>query len=293
MPAHAVFRFAFLLAAALPASVDAGTVRLPGTLCPTSDPLFRSGFESGEAVPHAPSQGSGGTYPGNITRTVSVPGFGNRDYYLRIPTGYSPGQALPLLLALRGSGPPANIAAYAQQVRNDWSSWADANGFIVLAPVGHSAQGGWGANGDLAEIDAALVDAFGAYNIEQSRVYLWGFSAGAHYGHDLALNNTQFFAAYGVSAGGLQQYACDVQGAPACASLLAGAQRKIPVDIHLGNSDPLYTTYGAGNDPQRFRNGGWRDNDTLSYTLFVGGHSYTVAQLGEIWRNLCPFALGP
>lgn len=293
MPVAATHRLALLLAALSSLPAIAGTVRLPGTLCPDSNPLFRSGFEAGETVPHDPSQGSGGAYPGNVTRTVNVPGFGNRSYYLRIPTGYSPGQAVPLLLALRGAAPPASMATYAQQVRNDWSSWADARGFIVLAPVGNSLQGGWGANGDIAEINAALADAFEAYNIEQSRVHLWGFSAGAHYGHDLALNNTQFFAAYGVSAGGLQQYACDVSGAPPCTTLLAGAQPKIPVDIHLGNSDPLYTTYGAGNDPQRFRNGGWRDNDTLFYTLFPGGHSYTVAQLGEIWRNLCPFALAP
>jgi poly(3-hydroxybutyrate) depolymerase len=271
----------------------ASTVRLPASMCPASDPLFRNGFETAVAVPHHPSNGSGGAAPGNVTRTVNVPGFGNRNYYLRLPSGYSPTQAWPIVLALRGAAPPASLATYAQQVRNDWSSWADSRGFIVLAPVGNSTQGGWGANGDLAEIDAALDDAFGAYNVEQSRVYLWGFSAGAHYGHDLALNNTGFFAAYGVSAGGLQQYACDTPGAPACAALLSGALPKIPVDIHLGNSDPLYLNYGAGNDPARFRSGGWVDNDTLFYTLFAGGHSYSVAQLGQIWNNLCPFALGP
>lgn len=271
----------------------ASTVRLPASMCPASDPLFRNGFETAVAVPHDPSNGSGGAAPGNVTRTVNVPGFGNRSYYLRLPSGYTPTQAWPIVLALRGQAPAAGLATYAQQVRNDWSSWADSRGFIVLAPVGNSTQGGWGANGDLAEIDAALEDAFGAYNVERSRVYLWGFSAGAHYGHDLALNNTGFFAAYGVSAGGLQQYACDTSGAPACTTLLYGALPKIPVDIHLGSSDPLYLNDGAGNDPVRFRNGGWADNDTLFYTLFSGGHSYTVAQLGQIWNNLCPFALGP
>ena len=296
MPARTAFLAPILLAALLPGPAAAATVRLPGTLCPTSDPLFRSGFEAGEAVPHDPSQGSGGTYPGNVTRTVNVPGFGNRDYYLRIPAGYSPGQAVPMLLALRGSAPPASMPAYAQQVRNDWSSWADAHGFIVLAPIGNSTQGGWGANGDLEQIGAALNDAIAAYNVELSRLYLWGFSAGAHFGHHIALNSTDLFAAYGTSAGSLEMYACTDDGSypPTCAALLDGAQPKIPVDIHIGTSDPLMQPpYTATDDPQRFRDHGWRDNDTLFRRWFVGGHSYTVAQLGEIWRNLCPFALGP
>ena len=67
----------------------------------------------------------------------------------------------------------------------------------------------------------------------------------------------------------------------------------IPVDIHLGNTDPLYTTYGSGNDPARFETYGWQLNQTLFYTLFNGGHTYTVPQLGEIWDNLCPNAIAP
>ena len=148
---------------------------------------------------------------------------------------------------------------------------------------------------DGAELGATLADAVAAYNVGQSRIYLWGFSAGAHFAHALALGNTDYFAAYGVSAGSLEQYACTDNGAypPTCAALLDGAQPKIPVDIHLGNTDPLYLTYGAGTGPARFQNAGWVSGQTLFYTLFAGGHTYTVAQLGEIWDHLCPFALGP
>lgn len=187
-------------------------------------------------------------------------------------------------------------AAAAQQVRNDWATRADSGGFIVIAPVGHSTQGGWGASGDDVEIRAALDDAIASYNVERSRIYLWGFSAGAHYGHALALNGTDYFAAYGVSAGSLEAYACTDSGAypPTCAALLSGAQPKIPVDIHLGNSDPLYSPpYTAAGDAARFQAGGWVANRTLFYTVFAGGHTYTQAHLGEIWNHLCPFALGP
>jgi poly(3-hydroxybutyrate) depolymerase len=262
-------------------------------LTPWLDALFADGYDASAAIPHDPSNGSGGTWPGDRTRTVSVPGFGARSYYLHLPANYAPAQPWPLLLALRGQGLP--VATIAQQVRSDWAGWADQKGFIVLAPAGNSTQGGWGANGDIEEISAALDDAFAAYNVERSRVYLWGYSAGAHYGHALALSNTDYFAAYGVSAGSLEQYACTDDGSfpPTCPALLGATLPKIPVDIHLGNSDPLYTQYGAGNDPQRFQAGGWIMNRDLYYTLFVGGHIYTSAHLGQIWGHLCPFALGP
>lgn len=291
------------LAWAAPCPVRAAsTVVLPASMCPQSDPLFASGFESAPVLPSQPSDGSGGAYPGAITRTVNVPNLGPRTYYLHVPSGYAPAQSWPLLLALRGAtanSQPARDAA-AQQIRNNWASWSDSAGFIVIAPVGNAGSNpnasGWGAPGDGAEISTDLDDAIAHYNIEQSRIYLWGFSAGAHYGHDLALNHTDFFAAYGVSAGSLEAYACTDDGSypPTCAALLADAQPKIPVDIHLGNNDPLANPpYTAAGDAARFAAHGWVPNRTLHYTLFSGGHTYTVAQLGEIWNHLCPFALGP
>jgi len=289
------------LAAALVLLLPAGsvlastTVRLPPSLCPAGEAIFRDGFEP-VSVPSDPSNGSGGTFPGNVTRTVTVPQVGSRSYYLHLPTGYTPARSWPMLFVFHGaSGSAASAPAAASQVRGDWSALADSQGFIVLSVVGNQSQGGWGASADGAEISAVQTDAFAAYNVEQSRVYLWGFSAGAHFAHGLALDNTDFFAAYGVSAGSLEQYACTDDGSypPTCASLLAGVQPKIPVDIHLGNTDSLYTMYGAGNDPARFEAGGWVSGVDLHYTLFNGGHTYTALHLAQIWNNLCPFALGP
>ncbi|GAA0717562.1 hypothetical protein [Dokdonella soli] len=296
MRAFPLLLLGLCLAAPVRSIPAASTFRLPGAMCPGSDPIFRDGFEAAAPIPHNPSNGSGGAFPGNVTRTINVTGVGTRSYYLHLPPNYAPAQAWPVLFVFHGaSGSAATAPAAAQQVRSDWSSWADSQGFIVVAFVGNQVQGGWGDPADGPEIDAVQADAFAAYNVEQSRVYLWGFSAGAHFGHGVALNNTTLFAAYGVSAGSLEQYACTDNGSypPTCAALLSGAQPKIPVDIHLGNSDRLYTQYGAGNDPLRFQNGGWVSGQDLFYTLFNGGHAYTVAQLGEIWNNLCPFALGP
>ena len=289
---------ASLLAASVATNASAAsTVVLPTSMCPHSDPIFASGFETRPALPAQPSLGSGGAYPGNVTRSVVVGSLGARNYYLHVPAGYTPTKAWPLLLVLRGStqaGASAQDAA-AQQVRNDWAGVSDSAGVIVVSVVGTSTQGGWGAANDGMEISLDLDDAVAHYNVEQSRIDLWGFSAGAHFGHALALNNPDYFAAYGVSAGSLEQYACTDSGIypPTCAALLGAAQPKIPVDIHLGNTDPLYLQYGAGGDAARFASNGWTPNRNLYYTLFAGGHSYSVAQLGEIWNHLCPFALGP
>jgi poly(3-hydroxybutyrate) depolymerase len=281
---------------AFPFAQAATTVPLPGWLCGSGDTVFRSGFEASEVLPHDPSNGSGGAYPGNQTRVITVPNVGNRTFYLRLPPDYTPSRSWPLLLALHGAtGSFATAPAAAQQVRSGWSGWADGSGFIVLAPVATGTQGGWNPDVDVPTMSAALDDTMARYNVEQSRIDLWGYSAGAHVAHALALNNTDYFAAYGVSAGSLEAYACTDDGSypPTCAALLSGAQPKIPVDIHLGNQDPLYTTYGAGNDPARFQSGGWVLNQNLFYTLFAGGHTYTITQLGEIWNHICPFALGP
>lgn len=273
----------------------ATTVRLPPSLC-DADVVFASGFDPTPAIPTDPSNGSGGLYPGDESRFVNVPGFGSHLVYLYVPTTYSPSRAVPLMLAMHGTaGNSASAPAAARQVRDDWSSIAEQGGFIVIAPVASGANGSWEPAIDVPAISAALEDTAARYDIERTRIDMWGYSAGGHLAHALALENTDFFAAYGVSAGALTQYACTDNGVPppSCAALLGGAQPKIPVDIHIGVQDPLYLYYGANGDNGRFQAGGWVPEQTLFWRPFAGGHTYSVAQLGEIWANVCPFALGP
>ncbi|MEO8670226.1 MAG: PHB depolymerase family esterase [Tahibacter sp.] len=284
-----------LLLIAGQAAFAATTVRLPSSLCGAGagDALFTSGFQTQSAIPSTPSGGNGGAVGGNVARSILVSAV-SRTFYLYVPSSYTPTHPTPLLLALHGtSGSAAASPGAAQTVRSNWSALAESSGFIVLAPAGTQAQGGWTPSTDGAIMEAALDDTFALYNIEQSRIYLWGFSAGAHLAHALALTNTTYFAAYAVSAGGLTQFACSDTGSPSCTSLLGSAVPKIPVHINLGNTDPLYTTYGAGNDPTRFTNAGWVLGSNLVYTLFNGGHTYNTAQLPAIWADLCPWALAP
>ena len=277
--------------------VDAATtVRLPAWLCapPASDTIFPAGFEASETRPYVPSHGIGGS-AGDETRVIPSPTTGPHLVYVHAPPDYSPTRAWPLMIALHGTAGSGAAPAAARQVRSDWSSIADAHGFVVIAPVASGGDGSWNPPVDVPVIADAINDALARYDIDEARIDLWGFSAGAHLAHAIALENTGLFAAYGVSAGSLTQYACTDSGSPppSCADLLGAAQPKIPVDIHLGNQDPLYLSFGAGGDPSRFEHFGWVLGQDLFYTLFQGGHEYTVAQLREIYGNICPFALGP
>jgi poly(3-hydroxybutyrate) depolymerase len=292
-----------LMAVGAPSSVPAATTnRLPDWVCAHPDAIFVDAFEGVSSVVRTPSNGSGGA-AGTFTRSVFVNGA-SRNIYVFVPASYTPDRPMPLVLALHGqAGNPSSAQTSAQNVRTAWSPIATDNGFIVIAPVATGASGGWSAPdlppfppgpSDYDTFAAAIADIEGAYNIDRSRRIGWGFSAGGHVMHDVVLQgyalpiSIDTFAAYGVSAGVLEAFAC----APStCGSLLAAASRKIPVDIHVGSSDTLLSY--AQNDRSRFIANGWQLSNNLWFTTFSGGHTYATAQLREIWTNLCPFQVLP
>ncbi|MEO8011748.1 MAG: hypothetical protein ABI650_08910 [Dokdonella sp.] len=275
------------------------TVRLPDWVCAHPDAMFVDGFQQANAVLRSPSNGSGGAI-GNVLRAVVVPGYGTRNVYLRVPPSYSPTRPMPLVFALHGqAGSAAAAQTAAQAVRNAWSTAADTNGFIIIAPVASGNSGGWIAPppgpSDYDTFAAAIADVEAAYTIDRSRRIGWGFSAGGHVMHDLVLNaysdevTIDTFAAYSVSAGVFAGLACS--SAASCNALVAGASRRIPVDIHVGGSDSLLPY--ATSDRNVFVANDWTLGTDLWFTTFPGGHSYAPAHLAEIWTNLCPFQALP
>lgn len=292
-----------LLAATTLTAQAATTVRLPAWVCARPDALFIDGFEGGNAVVRLPSGGSGGAL-GNVTRTLTVPAWGTRTVHAYVPPDHSPTQPMPLVLALHGqAGSPAAADAQAQAVRNAWAAVAATRGFIVIAPVASGAGGSWivpdvpDQPSDYSTFATAIADAESAWNIDRSRRIGWGFSAGGHVIHDLVLNHysTQVtidhFAAHAVSAGALAGLACSGMSGAQCDALVAAASRRIPVDFHVGTSDPLFAQTLA--DSERFLAAGWQEGVNLWFTPFPGGHTYASVQLEQIWTNLCPFQVLP
>ena len=299
-----------LLSALFAAHADgAQSVVLPAWICAHPDSLFAGDFEAGQnAIPHDPSHGSGGASPGNRIRHLHIVGLGTgtQTYYLYLPSNYTPARSWPLVLALHGVA-PNDGGSYAADVRDTWANVAATAGFIVAAPVADEVVDVGGQSGitwsvppssgptDYNLFAAVRADVEGAYNIERTRRYGWGFSAGGNVMHGLALDkysnvfNASTMAAYAVSAGDLAGFACSD---PLCAQMLANLPRKIPLDIHVGTGDSYYLQRTL-DDYNRFVAQGWIDGQTIFYTTTTGGHTYSAVDLQQVWTNLCPNAVVP
>jgi poly(3-hydroxybutyrate) depolymerase len=272
--------WALLLLCTVAGGAGAQPLVLPSTAC-AGDRLFFHGLEDHEQAD--PSNGAASTATGSITLSVFVPALGaSRPFHLRVPPGYDAQRAWPLLVALHGSpGSPALADPAAQAVRDAWAARADAQGFIVLAPVASGpSAGGWNPPGDDAALALMQADVEQRYNIDRRRRLLWGFSAGGHYGHGVVLSDTPRWAAYAVNAGVLQAYAGI--GAPSAAA------RRVPVSIRVGDVDPLQPLAQA--DASRFLSAGWQVDLDLRYGQFGGGHTYDAAEIDRQWDFLCRFA---
>lgn len=276
------------------------TARLPDWVCGPNPPRqFSDGFEAEPEMPYQePSHGSGGAYPGPQQRQIQLAGR-LHDYYLFIPESYQPGSPWPVLLALHGAAGPQQAHSAARAVRDAWIESARQGGFLLLAPVASGNNGGWVPNIDYPALQAVLNDLAAHYNIDHSRLHAWGFSAGGHVLHDLALRrrgsvpDIDRFASYAVSAGVLQALACNPQipGQPSCPGLLAQAARKIPLSLSVGHSDSLQAA--VQNNRDLFIAAGWQAGQTLEYTVFTGGHIIHPQDFNTRWQFMCPFQRRP
>jgi poly(3-hydroxybutyrate) depolymerase len=296
-------------------SIDAGaaqSVSLPTWVCAHPDAIFVNEFDVPQnPIPSNASDGSGGA-AGSTTHTLHIAGLGSgtQTYYLYVPSTYTASHPMPFVLVLHGYVQYGTQNSAAQTIRNDWSSIAASGQFIVAAPVGNDIvyQDGspygvsWlvpptsGPN-DYDLFAAVLADVESRFNVERTRIYGWGFSAGGHVMHDLGINdysaafNASTMAAYSVSSGVLADLACLGMTTAECANALAALPRKIPVDSHIGTSDPNYSY--ATSDHTLFLSQGWADNSTFFFNTFAGDHTYTTSDLQLAWTHLCPNAVTP
>lgn len=296
---------ATLLLALLLASTAqaADTGRVPAWVCdqglpppPEEFACLRAGLRctepSTQLFRHEPSRGTGGTFPGAVTRSVQAgsPPV-SRNYYAYVPESYSPAKALPVLLVLHGAAGSGTSTSNARLTRDAWKEVAQARGFIVAAPISTGGGGGWVPERDYLTMAAVLEDLAAHYNIDRSRIHAWGFSAGGHVLHDIALNRhlpnlgIDTFAAYAVAAGVLEAYACN--SVTSCNALLDAAARKIPVTLRVGVSDPYF--YSMQSNKDRFAARGWVMGESVGWAILDGGHEVFVSDFNATWDFLCPF----
>lgn len=217
--------------------------------------------------------------------------FAGRRYFLVIPPAYRADRAYPTLLALHGTGGnPAGAESNALAIAQIWQPLARTRGMVVVVPIGSTQSGSWSTVVDMPFLQLLSGEIDSLINIDQSRRYLWGFSAGGHFGHSAVLERTDQYAAYAIAAGLLTRNACTPDNCPA---YLAAVPRRVPLDLSSGTSDPIVPISEITADHGRFLDGGWRYGEELWVTGRNQGHTYTAAQLSDSWDRICRFAVVP
>jgi polyhydroxybutyrate depolymerase len=185
--------------------------------------------------------------PGLYDREIPSGGL-QRSYLLHVPTGWSEGTDLPLVLAFHGAGgDPTNLRTV-----SGLGAVADELGFLVVYPA--AATGDWnteclecGSNAVVDEIDdlgfvSDLVDRIDAdVGVDRRRVYAVGISNGALFVHYLACAAQGTITAVASVAATLLA----PEHVPACED-----ERPMPIAFFLGSDDTFFPPAGklAGND---------------------------------------------
>jgi len=239
------------------------------------DIIFNSGFQDDSN----PTNGSGGIL-GAQTRSVFSNGQ-NRNYHIYVPSSYTDNNPLPLMILYHGAGGAGTSPSQAIAMRNFWQTAAENNNYIIMAQESTGASGGWVPGTDFPILSDLLGDMYLDYNIEQTRIYGYGFSAGAHVMHTLMLFNSLEFAAYIVSAGVLEAHAG--VNAP------GNSARIIPVYVSIGINDASLIPFVQSNHIV-FNNAGWIDDETYWLDEFNGGHQVDIQIQQKSWDKVCTFS---
>lgn len=147
-----------------------------------------------------------------------------RTYYLLVPASLK--APAPLLVLLHGSG------RNGLSLVDKWKELARREGFIIAGPDASESRG-WRMPEDGPDFLHEVVESLKAkYPVDPRRVYLFGHSAGAVFALDMALMESEYFAAAAVHAGAWREAAeFDV---------LEQAKRKTPLAIFVGDRDPFF-----------------------------------------------------
>ena len=210
-----------------------------------------------------PSCGSGGP-TGEGTDTA-----GAGTYRYRVPAAYAPGKAIPLLLALHGDeGTPDYIYSVFRGLQD-----TAGGAYILAAPKAPFGGGSWyQATSQHADfINAVITRLLKAYNIDQDRIWITGWSGGATFLGYYAIKRQDILAAvvYHMGGGGGGSYS------PPPSSC------KIPARFVIGSADFLYQLARQQHDTLKAKG-----HDVTWIELPGVGHSFQPSTLPGTWSWL-------
>lgn len=139
-------------------------------------------------------------------RSYAFPGTGESiPYAVFVPSGYDPGEPAPMIVSLHGLGRTHDwLMGY-----HGFLDQAEANGYIVVTPLGYIRRGWYGSrqiedaeDGERSEQDVLNVIGLmrDEFNVDANRIYLWGHSMGGAGTYHIAAKHPDLFAGLGVAA---------------------------------------------------------------------------------------------
>src|SRR3954452_20408701 len=255
---------------------------------------------------------------------------GSRRFFVYTPAGYTLDQRVPMVVMLHGcTQTPGDSAA-----GTAWNLLADRQTLIVVYPeqtIGdnllscwswflpeHQARGS-GEAGILAGITQQVPTSDTRWNIDPSRVYVCGISAGGTMAVILGATHPDLYAAIGIHAGLEYRAATDpitaqramrnggpdpIQQGTAAFTAMEGRARPVPTIVFHGTADGVVDPVNGDQVVQqwmetdrRATDGAYRPDFARPTTLDSGrvpnGHAYTVARwsdergtvVQEYWRG--------
>ncbi len=168
---------------------------------------------------------------------VFASGGRDRCYYLYAPPQYDPNQPLPLVFSFHGflSNPDSHAMI------TKWHKLAAEEGFLLVYPQGTEYPQRWYAGETWGTSDTddvqfyhdMLADVTSLASVDESRIYVNGFSNGGGMTVDLGCNAADTFAAMGtVAAAVVATEGCD-------------PSRPMPAIIFHGTADPIVPYEGG------------------------------------------------
>ncbi len=126
-------------------------------------------------------------------------------YALFVPSTYTEGSAAPLIISLHGLGRSHDwLMGY-----HGYLDQAEANGYIVVTPLGYTRRGWYGSRPledmeDATYSEQDVMEVLGLvreeFTIDDNRIYLWGHSMGGAGTYHIASKHPELFAGLGVAA---------------------------------------------------------------------------------------------
>jgi poly(3-hydroxybutyrate) depolymerase len=161
----------------------------------------------------------------SIERRAVVSRDEKRTYAFYAPDSVKPDVKAPILVVIHGS------TGSGKGMLERWTDVADKNGVLLAGPDATD-NSRWASPQDGPLFLKDVVDDVASrYAIDGRRIYLFGHSAGANFALQMAVLESEFFAAAAIHAGAVSS---DYY------SIFDAATRKIPLAIYIGTRDQFY-----------------------------------------------------